>query len=450
MNMCYASNVNQCVSLVGAQRFVISTNTLIARGDAAVRAVNSPDLGFDSHIVGWNTIVCEYATNQPGYLGPDGVQASHGITVCSNLFTIRQVGYQTSTQHPDFTQIIGNHVKILANTFLNIGDSANDFDWVFNPTPHDIIIANNVYNIDTAIDPFPEYIRWYASANASVTSIDNVQIVANTFANNSTWPNLLGGWSAKPGGPTVTNFRIADNIFYGGALFVSNSPSLLPGSCTVSNNVYTPGQTYTWRGTNYTGAQMVAGGTGPDQTGVSGTPIFAGTSNFHLASTNSVGWAVGLNYNSVFTTDKDDVLRGGTWDDGAYQFTGVNTNLPPNTPSNVTPADLATGVGLTPTLIGSAYNDPQGNSQTFAEFRIYASDGTTLIVGSGNVGAVNQWTSTTTLVYSTTYKWRWRVGSVGGISPFSTFTSFTTMDQPPSHVKLRIDKLKTNQGHGKP
>lgn len=447
MDHCYASNVNQCVSLVGAQGFAIDSNTLIARGDAAVRAVNSPDNGFDSHTVSRNVIVCQFATNQPGFLGPDGIQASHGITVVSNYFTIAQVSFQTSSQHPDFTQIIGNHIKIYANYFLNIGDSGNDFDWWANPTPHDILIYNNVYNIDTAIDPFPEYIRWYVSAGNSITSLANFQVVANTFANNATWPNVYGRWGAS-GNPVLTNVRLADNIFYGGAFDVANDPVATGSTLSVSNNVYAPGFTYIWRGTNYSAAGMVAG---PDASGVAGVPTFVGAADFHLASTNSVGWAAGLNYNSLFTTDKDGVVRGGTWDDGAYQFVGGNTNLPPNVPSNVTPANAATGVATVPTLIGSAYSDPQGNSQTLAQFQIYASDGVTLITDSFNVGAVNSWVSDVTLAYSTTYKWRWQVGSVVGASGFSPLTSFTTLAQPVSPgVKLRIDRLKTNQGRGKP
>lgn len=449
MAFCIASNVNQGVSLVGAQGFNVASNTVYARGDAAVRAVNSPDNGFDSHFVTRNLIILDYATNQPTYLGPDGVQGSHGLTIASNLFTIRRVGYKTSTQHPDYTQLIGNHLKIYANTFLNIGDSANDFDWWANPSPHDILIYNNVYNIDTAIDPFPEYIRWYASAGQSFNSVVNFQIVANTFANNATWPNLLGTWGAS-GTPALTNFRISDNVFYGGTFNVANNfgAGAYPASITISNNVYAPGFTNTWLGTNYSAAAMVAG---PDPTGVAGVPSFVDpASDFHYATNNSVGVGAGLALNSLFTTDKDGVTRGATWDDGAYQFVGSVTNLPPNTPSNNTPLNGATGVALSPTIGATAYSDPQGNGFIASEFQVYASDGVTLLLDHTVIPPRNFWVVTPPLSYSTTYKFRARYeNSLNLWSGWSTLTSFTTLAQPPVSVKLHIDRIKTNQGRGK-
>lgn len=455
MQWCMASNVNQCVSLVGAQGFNICSNTLIARGDAAVRAVNCPDNGYDSHYVQGNFIICDYNTNQtafPLYLGPDGVQGSHGLTIRSNIFTLRPVNFKTSQQHPDYTQLIGNHNKIYGNQFINIGDSANDFDWRANSTPHDIHIYNNVYNITEAFDPYPEYIRFYVSpASAQWTTFQNVLIANNTFCNN-TGPNARSAisflnWGAN-GNTVPTNVRIVNNIAYNCSLLFSvNNPSLPSIGLTFTNDVVAPGFTIGYQGTTYNATTWSA----VEPTRIAGVPGFVGATNFHMATTNSVGIGTAQVLNSLFTTDADTVVRGASWDNGAYQFQGSSTNIPPNTPTNFTPPDGFTGIIRQPGLTGNAYSDPQGNSQIGAEFQVYQSDGTTLVVDSGDIGPVTSWLVTTVLNYSTTYKWRVRYLSSANLwSGWSTLTSFTTMDVPSVVVKIKVDRLKTNQGRGKP
>lgn len=322
VDFCVISNVNQCVSLVAASGFNVLSNLCYARGDAAIRAVNSPDNGWDSHWVRGNVIYLDFATNQPGFLGPDGVQGSHGLTICSNLFKVRLVGYQTSTQHPDYTQVIGNHTQIHSNFFWNIGDSGCDFDWWANPTPHDILVFNNVFYIDTPVDPYPEFIRWYASAQKSITSISNFQIVNNTMLGNTKWSVISGTWGAS-GNPTVTGCRIANNAFNDGAFNIASNPALTPTSMTLSNNIYAPGQIYTWLGTNYFGSSMPQ----VDLTGLVGAQSYMGGTNFCLVP-GSLGIGKALRYASVFQTDKDSVPRN-SWDIGAHEYVA----MPPVAPT---------------------------------------------------------------------------------------------------------------------
>ncbi len=111
----------------------------------------------------------------------------------------------------------------------------------------------------------------------------------------------------------------------------------------------------------------------------------------------------------------------------------------PSTPTNSSPASSATGQGLTVTLTGSAYSDPDSNAQTDAMWQVDddadfatpvwsrtagAAEATTSVT-SGNGTFANELAGDTALDHNTTYYWRVKY-SDGMWSSWSTGTSFTT------------------------
>jgi len=106
------------------------------------------------------------------------------------------------------------------------------------------------------------------------------------------------------------------------------------------------------------------------------------------------------------------------------------SNRPPNQPGNVSPADGATGVSLTPTLQSSAFSDPDtGDSQAASQWQITAISGdySSAIFDSGSASVPSG-----VLDYSNTYYWRVRYQDNHGTwSPWSVETSFITVNRQP-------------------
>jgi hypothetical protein len=325
---CNFDNVNQCVSLVGASGFNINHNSgTNIRGDAAVRAVNSPDNGYDSQFVEHNYFELAYQTNSPTNLGPDGVQASHGTTIQYNTFRIKLVGYDTSTQHPDYVQAIGNHNKIIGNEFVNIGDSAIDVDMWANPTLHDWIIANNLFRITQDVDPGPEYIRIYSS-QATMISINNFLIANNTFIDNG-YNNIRLIWK---GNPTLSGFAIENNIWVNAAPYeIADDTTFSTSPIIFSHNIYYPSSTaISYRcaaGGGFTACNNYTATTWSaiEPTRILGLPVFASytyrsTGNdLHLTAGDTVAQGQALDLSPYFTADHDGVTRAVPWSIGAYQ-----------------------------------------------------------------------------------------------------------------------------------
>lgn len=105
---------------------------------------------------------------------------------------------------------------------------------------------------------------------------------------------------------------------------------------------------------------------------------------------------------------------------------------PPATPTNLTPSNGATSVTLAPTLIASAYSDPQGSTQTNSQWQVYQAGN--LVWDSGSAGPIMTNTVGTQLTFNTIYSWRARYQSALGIwSSWSAVTFFTTLNvQPPA------------------
>jgi hypothetical protein len=334
-------NVNNCLNITYSSGFVIEycvgTNV---RGDCAVKAVNSPDNGWDSHFVQNCSFGIAYCTNAAfaGFLGPDGVQGSHGLTIRNNVFYIQGVSYQTSRQHPDYTQVIGNHTKIYGNEFIDIGDSGNDMDWWVNDSPHDIWIFNNVYRLTAngiahrlrtkAFDPYPEYIRFYTSQNP-FKSLTGWKVMNNTFID-SNWATILMNFGS--GNAVLSGIDIKNNIFVNTGVY-----SLAPGNANFSNdkmglghNVYAGGS-WSWNGKTYNPNSWAE----VEPSRIVGLPEFtrytpyAKDNDLHLLSVDTVATAAGLDLSAYFNTDKDGIVRT-NWDCGAYANTGRTNSVPPD------------------------------------------------------------------------------------------------------------------------
>ncbi|MCM8784713.1 MAG: fibronectin type III domain-containing protein [Candidatus Omnitrophica bacterium] len=121
----------------------------------------------------------------------------------------------------------------------------------------------------------------------------------------------------------------------------------------------------------------------------------------------------------------------GGWSDWSDEtsFT-TRTNNPPNKPSCQSPINGATGITLTPTLVGSNFSDPDGDSFSKAQWRIRQSGGTNYIWQAENSG-----TSITVpsgiLSYLTEYYWQVRYSDqYNAWSEWSDEASFTTMAKP--------------------
>ena len=124
-------------------------------------------------------------------------------------------------------------------------------------------------------------------------------------------------------------------------------------------------------------------------------------------------------------------------------FDVINTNAPaPNTPTNVSPANGATGQALTPTLQCTAYSGsgtPQGSQWQVSEDTVFAAPAW----DSGLQTAVFTSVSVPSgaLSYSARYYWRVRhTNTEGGKSAWSAPTSFDTILQP-GQVVRRANKM---------
>jgi len=134
----------------------------------------------------------------------------------------------------------------------------------------------------------------------------------------------------------------------------------------------------------------------------------------------------------------------GDWSDWSAE-TSFSTipapNQPPNQPGNVSPADEAAGISLTPTLQSSGFSDPDaGDTHGASQWQITATSGdysSPAFDGQiDNTNLVSIPIPTGKLGYSTTYYWHVRYqDNHGDWSSWSAETSFTTIpapNQPPN------------------
>jgi len=134
----------------------------------------------------------------------------------------------------------------------------------------------------------------------------------------------------------------------------------------------------------------------------------------------------------------------GVWSSYSAE-TFFTTHRPPKQPSNVSPADEDTGVSLTPTLVCSGFSDPDGDFHAASWWQIATDDDfTNMVYDSGASSKLTQITIPSgELSYGTTYYWRVRhEDHLGGLSSYSSETSFTTVSAPPLQADFTADETE--------
>jgi hypothetical protein len=352
------------VSFTGTGNEIRYSNFRQIRGDAAM-SVAAEGTTWDEMKIHDNSIeTLVNNTPPPGqtsYGGPDGIQCSGGMSAYRNTFRVSNTTLYTSSQHPDMFQLQGNYLKIYDNEFINVGDSAIDYDCYNNSTPHDVRIYNNLFHVVQVIDWYPEYFRLYISNTNALTSINNFKLLNNTFVDNTGFDNgqicgfvtvRFNGFAAN--NPTGSGNEIKNNIFYNCGngsqyqnIYIAASTGFTDASFSCDGNIYNnsakPPYIY-YNGTNYTAAGWIAA---REPHGKTGAPAFVSYStnnpnnDLHLASTDTVAKDAGISLSSYFTDDKDGVSRpqGSAWDIGAYEYVSVS-----NQPPVITSALSCTGI----------------------------------------------------------------------------------------------------------
>lgn len=274
----------------------------------------------------------------PRYGGPDGIQTSSGMSIYNNTFRYTTTTVYTSTQHPDILQIQGNFIKVYNNEFLNIADSAIDYDCYANSTPHDVMIYNNLFRIVELIDTYPEYFRFYLSMDRPFISINNFKILNNTFVDN-TGSKHTGNTAVRFNGfknnnPTGSGNEIKNNIFYNCGsgsqypdILIAPSTGFNDSSFTFDANIYfdsSKAPYINFNGTSYPVMEWIKA---REPHGNTESPSFVSYSpnnadnNFHLSPEDQAARHAGIPLSSYFTTDKDGRSRpqGSGWSIGAYE-----------------------------------------------------------------------------------------------------------------------------------
>jgi hypothetical protein len=108
-------------------------------------------------------------------------------------------------------------------------------------------------------------------------------------------------------------------------------------------------------------------------------------------------------------------------------------NTVPKTPANISPANGATGVLITPTLQASAFSDPDcvGDTHQASQWQVLNGAGAVVVADSGtNTASLTSWiVPANKLYYGSNYQWRVRYrDSRNGWSSNSLATTFTTGD----------------------
>ncbi|HOL22877.1 MAG TPA: C25 family cysteine peptidase, partial [bacterium] len=176
------------------------------------------------------------------------------------------------------------------------------------------------------------------------------------------------------------------------------------------------------------------------------------------------GWITSITPSSDSTTTETDIvtvtvsrtgLAGGTYtatipvlSDGGNQDVSVSVRKksPPDKPTNISPANGATGVSLTPTLTASAFSDPDGDTMLLARWRI-KEEGVVIWQSSNQATSIS--VPSGVLQYNTTYTWQVQYeNTYGYASEWSDETSFITRDRPYTPPVRPVNISPTNMATG--
>ena len=459
------TNCNNPIQLIYTTNFVVKNCTLYqVRGDVGINAAGCRG-SWDSNLIYSNYFELLFNGAAPAgvtgpYSGPDGIQCGDGISIFNNVFReVATTNLYTSDQHPDMIQATGNYMKVYGNEFINVGDSAFDYDCFSNPTPHDIWIYNNVFRITEAIDDYPEFIRVYASYN-SIASFVNFKIWNNTFVDNDSWIPVR--FFQYGDDPVATGNEFKNNIFHncgGGEYFpvivIEPSCGFTADSFEFDGNIYFhPGdEAHISYGGDFSASAWVREF---EPNGKILSPTFAAylpfnpSNDLHLASNDLVALNAGLDLSSYFLRDKDGVTRtqGLRWDIGAYEKSGGGnsaTNLPPTVSTishNALDADATmpgTQIlpGTTVQYSGSA-SDANGDPLVWQWIQTF--DGgveTVFQSGTGTVGAVSYVYDSNTV--GREYEWKLRLNDGFALSESKHSLNVVVLPRTAEHLTFEAE-----------
>ena len=257
-------------------------------------------------------------------------------------------------------------------------------------------------------------------------------IIQNNVISN----NVASGFGSSAGGGLYNcNATIQNNTIFGNAAGSGAGGGLSDCNGSIINCII-------WQNTANQGAQLhasstpsysciqnwVGGGTG----NISDNPqlVDPAGGDFHLQSYSPCKDIGAFIPGLTEDFEGDSRPQGSGYDIGADEF--ISDNLPPDTPTNVSPANGATDVSLTPTLIASAFSDPDaGDTHQASQWHIWASDTTWTVFAltklSGELLSIT--IPPRTLSDNIAYSWRVRYqDNQGAWSYWSNPTEFTTED----------------------
>lgn len=155
---------------------------------------------------------------------------------------------------------------------------------------------------------------------------------------------------------------------------------------------------------------------------------FASPDQERVVDADSASFVLALSPDTIYQVRiRDEATTGevSEWST-VVTFTTINTFV--NQPTNVSPADEATGVLLTPELEADAFA-VTGTTDTHVASQWQIFEGSTLVYDSGEVADLESHTPSVALDVDTSYFWQVRYkGDVLGLSQYSQLTSFQTAD----------------------
>jgi PKD repeat protein/sporulation protein YlmC with PRC-barrel domain len=171
---------------------------------------------------------------------------------------------------------------------------------------------------------------------------------------------------------------------------------------------------------------------------------------------NLTGDYAGKDYYGTF--NETEMGETNSFEGNLYTLTPPTTVPPvgPNRPTNVSPSNEATGIGLTPTLTSSAFSDPDaGDTHAASQWQVMTSSGSysSPVYDSGTDPTNRTSIIVPSLNYSTTYYWHARYQDNNGVwSDWSAETSFVTTVKADSVVTFPDPNLEAaiRQTIGKP